>query len=93
MTTKVNISLAQKHLPVIIEVLGVNGAVQFVYTLTTLDQQFSDYVHGGQSIRVREMTTAELRETQSSIDDPPACSGCGAMVGVCLDYPNCAGGS
>ncbi len=24
--------------------------------------------------------------------DPPACAGCGAMAGVCSDYPNCPGG-
>lgn len=24
--------------------------------------------------------------------DPPACVGCGAMAGVCTDYPNCPGG-
>lgn len=36
--------------------------------------------------RLREM--AERGEDL----DPPACAGCGAMAGVCSDYPKCPGG-
>ena len=92
MTTKVTIALAQKHLPVVVEMLRGDGTTAYTQTLTDLDQRVSEYVHSGQSIRIREMATAELHNILS-LDDPPACSGCGAMAGVCADYPKCPGGA
>lgn len=93
MTTKVTITLAQKHMPIVVEVLREDGTIQYTQTLVNLDQAASEYVHGGQTLRIREMSTAELHGKPGSLDDePPACSGCGAMAGVCADYPKCPGG-
>lgn len=61
MTTKVKIEIAQKHMPVIVEVLRSDGTVGQTQTLSEIGQAAEEYVHSGQSLRVREMTTEEKR--------------------------------
>jgi hypothetical protein len=34
----------------------------------------------------------EWLEKMAELGDPPACPTCGAMAGVCSDYPNCPAG-
>ncbi len=60
MTTRVRIELVQEHMPVIVEVLRADGTVQYTGQLTSTGNALEDYVHSGQTIRVREMTTAEM---------------------------------
>jgi hypothetical protein len=62
MTTKVKIEIAQKHMPVVVEVLRGDGTVSQTQTLSELGQEAQEYVHSGQSLRVREMTTQEAHE-------------------------------
>lgn len=62
MTTKVKIGLAQKHMPVVVEVLRSDGAVGHTMTLTEIGQEWQEYVHSGQTLRVREMTTQEAHD-------------------------------
>ena len=62
MTTKVKIELAQKHMPVVVEVLRNDGTVGQTQTLSELGQAAEEYVHSGQMLRVREMTTAEFHD-------------------------------
>ena len=59
MTTKVKIEIVQKHMPVVIEVLRSDGTVQHTNSLSELGATASEYVHSGQTLRVREMTTEE----------------------------------
>ena len=59
MTTKVKVELAQKHMPVIVEVLRNDGTVWQTQTISELGQAAEEYVHSGQTLRVREMTTEE----------------------------------
>jgi hypothetical protein len=59
MTTKVKIEIVQKHMPVVIEVLRSDGTVQHTNSLSVLGATASEYVHSGQTLRVREMTTEE----------------------------------
>jgi len=59
MTTKVKIGLAQKHMPVVVEVVRSDGTVSQTQTLSELGQEAQEYVHSGQTLRVREMTTEE----------------------------------
>lgn len=62
MTTKVKIELAQKHMPVVVEVVYANGRVGQTQTLRELGIAAEEYVHSGQTLRVREMTTQEAHE-------------------------------
>jgi len=62
MTTKVKIGLAQKHMPVVVEVVRTDGTVSQTQTLSELGQEAQDYVHSGQTLRVREMTTQEAHD-------------------------------
>ena len=60
MTTKVQIKIVQFHMPVVVEVLRSDGTIQFTQVLSTTDGDVQEYVHSGQSLRVREMTTQEM---------------------------------
>ena len=62
MTTKVKIGLAQKHMPVVVDVLRSDGTVQYTQTLSELGHEAQEYVHSGQTLRVREMTTQEMHD-------------------------------
>ena len=62
MTTKVKIELAQKHMPVVVEVVYSDGRVGQTQTLRDLGVSAEEYVHSGQTLRVREMTTQEAHE-------------------------------
>ena len=62
MTTKVKIELAQKHMPVVVEVVYPDGRVGQTQTLRELGIAAEEYVHSGQTLRVREMTTQEAHE-------------------------------
>lgn len=59
MTTKVMAKIVQQHMPVIIEVLRSDDTVRHTFRLTDLGEAVEEYVHSGQTLRVREMTTAE----------------------------------
>jgi hypothetical protein len=59
MTTKVKIAIVQLHMPVVVETLRSDGTVQHTQTLSTLESDAFEYVHSGQALRVREMTTEE----------------------------------
>ena len=59
MTTKVKIEIVQLHMPVVIETLRSDGTVQHTQTLAIQDAGVEEYVHSGQTMRVREMTTEE----------------------------------
>ena len=62
MTTKVKIELAQKHMPVVVEVVYSDGRVGQTQTLRELGIAAEEYVHSGQTLRVREMTPQEAHE-------------------------------
>jgi len=62
MTTKVKIELAQKHMPVVVEVVYADGRVGQTQTLRELGIAAEEYVHSGQTLRVREMTAQEAHE-------------------------------
>ena len=62
MTTKVKIGLAQKHMPVVVEVVRSDGTVSQTQTLSELGQEAHEYVHSGQTLRVRELTTQEAHD-------------------------------
>ena len=62
MTTKVKIGLAQKHMPVVVEVVRSDGTVSQTQTLSELGQEEQEYVHSGQTLRIREMTTQEAHD-------------------------------
>ena len=59
MTTKVKIEIVQKHMPVMVEVLRSDGTVSYTQTLSEIGSAAAEYVHSGQTLRVREMTTEE----------------------------------
>ena len=59
MTTKVKIGLAQKHMRVVVAVVRSDGTVSQTQTLSELGQEAQEYVHSGQTLRIREMTTQE----------------------------------
>jgi len=59
MTTKVRVELVQKHIPVIIEILRKDGSISQTQTISEFGAAVEEYVHSGQSMRVREMTTEE----------------------------------
>lgn len=81
MTTKVQISIVQQHIPVVVEVMRSDGTIQFKHELAG-ESVCQEYVHSGQTLRVREMTTAEMH---ARIDEPPSCPH-GVMAGAC---PHC----
>lgn len=60
MTTKVKIEIVQKNMPVVIETLRSDGTVQHTQTISEIGNVAEEYVHSGQSIRVRESTTEEI---------------------------------
>jgi len=66
MTTKVKIELAQEHMPVIVEVLDETGRVRYTARLLALGAWHAEYVHSGQTLRIREMTTAEMHADQET---------------------------
>ena len=59
MTTKVKIEIVQKHMPVVVEVLRSDGTVSQTHSLREIGVAAEEYVHSGQTLRVREMTTEE----------------------------------
>jgi PII-like signaling protein len=70
MTTKVRIEIVQEHMPVVVEVLDESGRVRYVATLQALTACTDEYVHSGQTIRVREMTTAEAHFAANPQEEP-----------------------
>jgi hypothetical protein len=62
MTTKVKIALTQQHMPVVVDVVYADGRVGQTQTLRELGSAAEEYVHSGQTLRVREMTTQEAHE-------------------------------
>lgn len=62
MTTKVKIGLAHKHMPVVVEVVRSDGTVSQVQHLSELGHEAQEYVHSGQTLRVRELTTQEAHD-------------------------------
>jgi hypothetical protein len=66
MTTKVKVQITQRHMPVIVEVLQGNGNETHVrqVTLPELGSAVEEYVHSGQVLRVREMTTEEFHRSK-----------------------------
>lgn len=59
MTTKVKIQIVAVHMPVVVETLRSDGTVQHTQTLSDMSSAAEEYVHSGQTLRVREMTTEE----------------------------------
>lgn len=61
MTTKVKIEVTQSHMPVVVELLRGDGTEQRAshVVLHAMGDKYEEYVHSGQALRVREMTTAE----------------------------------
>ena len=59
MTTKVKIEIVQKHMPVVVEVLRSDGTVSQTHSLREIGVAAEEYVHSGQTLRVREMTIEE----------------------------------
>ncbi len=57
MTTKVKITLVQKHLPVAVEVNG-----REVGLLLKDGDSIEEYVHSAQQVVVRELSTGEIHE-------------------------------
>ena len=84
MTTKVRIEIVQEHMPVIVEVLRGDGTIQHTSELASKGNAAEEYVHSGQTLRIREMTTAERHLLE--MDDIPSCPH-GFMAGPC---PACA---
>jgi len=84
MTTKVRIEIVQEHMPVIVEVLRGDGTIQHTSQLALKGNAAEEYVHSGQTLRIREMTTAErhLLEMYDILSCPH-----GFMAGPC---PACA---
>ena len=66
MTTKVKIEIVQKHIPVVVETLRSDGTVQHTQTLSEIGSCAEEYVHSGQTLRVREMTTEEEHKCYST---------------------------
>lgn len=61
MTTKVKIEIVQPHMPVVVDILRGDGTVQYWQTIQFGDT-CTEYVHSGQMLRVREMTTEEQHD-------------------------------
>ena len=60
MTTRVQIEIIQQHIPVAVDVVRSDGTVSMTMTLRQIGQVTQEYVHSGQTLRVREMTTEEM---------------------------------
>ena len=60
MTTKVIIEIGHAHMPVIVEVLRSDGTLQHFMKLTGFGERATEYVHSGQTLHIREMTTEEM---------------------------------
>ena len=60
MTTKVKVEIVQTHMPVVVETLRDDGTGQHVQYLGVIGMDAQEYVHSGQTLRIREMTTAEM---------------------------------
>lgn len=60
MTTKVKIEIVQYHMPVVVETLRIDGSIAHTQRLRDLGAAGEEYVHSGQMLRVREMTTEEM---------------------------------
>jgi hypothetical protein len=54
--------MTQVHMPVVVEVLRSDGSISHSATLKFLGQEWQEYVHSGQMLRVREMTTQEVHD-------------------------------
>jgi len=67
MTTKIKIEISQQHMPIVIEVLGPDGRVHQTQTLAVFGAAAEEYVHSGQMLRVREMTTSEMHHSQTLV--------------------------
>ena len=70
MTTKVRIEIVQDHMPVIVEVLRSDGTIQHTSQLASKGNAAEEYVHSGQTLRIREMTTAEMAVLHAIKADP-----------------------
>ncbi len=66
MTTQVKIEITQEHVPVIVETLRSDESVQHRQTLTAVGAIAVEYVHSGQTLRVREMTTDEQHNARAA---------------------------
>jgi len=62
MTTKVKIELVQENMPVVVEIIGSDDRVRYRQTLRRIGNAAEDYVHSGQTLRVREMTAQEAHD-------------------------------
>ena len=60
MTTKVKIEIVQNHMPVVVETLRIDGSIAHTQRLRDAGEAAEEYVHSGQVLRVREMTTEEM---------------------------------
>lgn len=63
MTTRVRVEVVQKHMPVVVEVLYNDGTIKQVQVLNEIGTSLEDYVHSGQMLRIREMTTEEAHNS------------------------------
>ena len=68
MTTRVKVELDGKHMPVVVEVLRSDGKLAYIQVLRELGDVANEYVHSGQTLRIREMTTAELHDAAITVD-------------------------
>ena len=62
MTTRVKIEIEQAHIPVVVEVVGSDGSILYTVSLQAVGSNTSEYIHSGQTLRVRERTTQEIPE-------------------------------
>lgn len=60
MTTRVKIQIIQEHMPIVVETLRSDGTIAHHQIIRNKESIAEEYVHSGQTLRVREMTTAEL---------------------------------
>lgn len=70
MTTKVKIEIIQAHMPIVIEVLRSDGTIQYTEIVDEVGTPVLEYVHSSQTLRIREMTTAEQHEQQIQYETP-----------------------
>ncbi len=67
MTTRVKVELIQQHMPVVVEIMDGKGErVLYHQILEQSGTSAEEYVHSGQTIRVREMTTEEVFNRSTS---------------------------
>ena len=62
MTTRVKIEIVGENMPVMVETRREDGKVAYSQTLTGKGAAMEEYVHSGQTLSVREMTTQEQHE-------------------------------